>query len=81
MRAVQPATTAYPCRFLSLGSWSLEVYNPWPGVMPDKPASNDYKPGFMVDLMLKDLGLAMDAASSAEVRRDCAPLCTADCVQ
>jgi len=43
-------------------NWSLEVYNPYPGVMEKSPASNDYKPGFMVDLMCKDLGLAMETA-------------------
>ena len=43
-------------------NWSLEVYNPYPGVMEKAPASNDYKPGFMVDLMVKDLGLALDIA-------------------
>jgi 3-hydroxyisobutyrate dehydrogenase len=47
-------------------NWSLEVYNPYPGVMENAPASNDYKPGFMVDLMVKDLGLAMEIASSSE---------------
>ncbi len=47
-------------------NWSLEVYNPYPGVMENAPASNDYKPGFMVDLMVKDLGLAMEIARSAE---------------
>jgi 3-hydroxyisobutyrate dehydrogenase len=41
-------------------NWSLENYNPYPDVMPTAPASNDYKPGFMVQLMLKDLGLAME---------------------
>jgi 3-hydroxyisobutyrate dehydrogenase len=48
-------------------NWSLEVYNPYPGVMDAAPASNDYKPGFMVDLMVKDLGLAMDIAERAGV--------------
>lgn len=48
-------------------NWSLEVYNPWPGVMDAAPASNDYKPGFMVDLMVKDLGLAMQVAQQAGV--------------
>ena len=43
-------------------NWSLEVYNPYPGVMENAPASNDYQPGFMVDLMLKDLGLAIETA-------------------
>jgi len=48
-------------------NWSLEVYNPWPGVQEGSPASKGYEPGFMVDLMAKDLGLAMDVASSAGV--------------
>mgnify|MGYP002635817777 FL=1 len=47
-------------------NWSLEVYNPYPGVMESAPASNDFKPGFMVDLMAKDLGLAMDNAASSK---------------
>jgi 3-hydroxyisobutyrate dehydrogenase len=47
-------------------NWSLEVYNPYPGVMENAPASNDYKPGFMVDLMVKDLGLAMEIARGSE---------------
>ena len=32
---------------------------PVPGVVPDSPASNSWKPGFMTDLMAKDLDLAM----------------------
>ena len=48
-------------------NWSLEVYNPFPDVMPTAPASNDYKPGFMVDLMVKDLGLAMEIAQQCDV--------------
>ena len=48
-------------------NWSLEVYNPYPGVMPTAPASKDYQPGFMVDLMVKDLGLAMEIAQQCEV--------------
>ena len=43
-------------------NWSLEVYNPYPGVMEGVPASNDYEGGFQVNLMNKDLGLAMEAA-------------------
>ena len=43
-------------------NWSLEKYNPFPGVMAQAPASNHYKPGFMVDLMTKDLGLAISNA-------------------
>lgn len=43
-------------------NWSLEKYNPWPGVMENVPASRDYQGGFAVDLMTKDLGLALEAA-------------------
>jgi 3-hydroxyisobutyrate dehydrogenase len=32
---------------------------PVPGVIPDSPASNGWQPGFMTDLMAKDLDLAM----------------------
>jgi 3-hydroxyisobutyrate dehydrogenase len=46
-------------------NWTLEVYNPYPGVMENAPASNEYKPGFMVDLMCKDLGLALGAAEKS----------------
>lgn len=38
---------------------------PAEGVVPDSPASNDWKPGFMTDLMAKDLDLAIDYASAA----------------
>jgi 3-hydroxyisobutyrate dehydrogenase len=48
-------------------NWSLEVYNPWPGVQEGSAASNDYQPGFMVDLMAKDLGLALDVAAAAGI--------------
>lgn len=43
-------------------NWSLELYNPWPGVMENVPASRAYSGGFQTDLMSKDLGLAMEAA-------------------
>lgn len=43
-------------------NWSLEKYNPYPGVMEKVPASNDYQGGFLVDLMLKDLGIALETA-------------------
>ena len=48
-------------------NWSLDVYNPWPGVMENVPASREYKGGFGTDLMLKDLGLSQDASQSAGV--------------
>ncbi|WP_233236743.1 3-hydroxyisobutyrate dehydrogenase [Bordetella sp. LUAb4] len=45
-------------------NWATELYNPWPGVMPQAPASKEYAGGFGTDLMLKDLGLAAEAALS-----------------
>jgi len=51
-------------RLSSGGNWALEKYNPVPGIMPNAPASKDYAGGFGVDLMLKDLNLAMESALS-----------------
>jgi 3-hydroxyisobutyrate dehydrogenase len=45
--------------------WSSDTYNPYPGVMDNVPASRSYTGGFGADLMLKDLGLATDAAKLA----------------
>jgi 3-hydroxyisobutyrate dehydrogenase len=45
--------------------WSSDTYNPVPGVMENVPSSRGYTGGFMSDLMKKDLGLAIDAAKSA----------------
>ena len=42
--------------------WSSDTYNPYPGVMENVPAARGYTGGFGTDLMLKDLGLAVDAA-------------------
>lgn len=46
-------------------NWATELYNPWPGVMDNTPASKNYEGGFGVDLMLKDLGLAAEASMHA----------------
>ncbi len=45
--------------------WSSDTYNPYPGVMDNVPAARGYTGGFGADLMLKDLGLATDAAKLA----------------
>lgn len=47
-------------------NWSLELYNPLPGVMENAPASRGYSGGFAVDLMAKDLGLAQEAALATQ---------------
>lgn len=46
--------------------WSLTTYCPVPGPIPTSPANNEYKPGFSVDMMLKDLKLAQDAAQTSK---------------
>lgn len=61
---LDPATLAEIMRQSSGGNWSLEKYNPWPGVMPNAPASKDYRDGFAAALMTKDLGLAQEAAQT-----------------
>jgi 3-hydroxyisobutyrate dehydrogenase len=38
---------------------------PFEGVLPEGPASNDWQPGFMTDLMAKDLDLAIGFAARA----------------
>ncbi|WP_339463066.1 3-hydroxyisobutyrate dehydrogenase [Pseudomonas sp. EA_105y_Pfl2_R69] len=42
--------------------WSSDTYNPFPGVLESAPAARGYSGGFGTDLMLKDLGLASEAA-------------------
>ena len=46
-------------------SWTMNAYCPAPGVGPQSPADNDYKPGFAAELMLKDLNLSQVAAAAA----------------
>ncbi|TDQ37869.1 3-hydroxyisobutyrate dehydrogenase [Thiopseudomonas denitrificans] len=46
--------------------WSSEVNNPYPDVLENVPASRGYTGGFGTDLMLKDLGLATEAARLAK---------------
>ncbi|MEQ5774111.1 3-hydroxyisobutyrate dehydrogenase [Thalassospira sp. NFXS8] len=45
--------------------WSLTSYCPVPGPVPASPANRDYQAGFAVDMMLKDLKLAQQAAAGA----------------
>lgn len=45
--------------------WSLTSYCPVPGPVPGSPANRDYQPGFTAKMMLKDLNLALEAASAA----------------
>jgi len=47
-------------------SWTMNAYCPAPGVGPQSPADNGYKPGFAAELMLKDLRLSQQAAESVD---------------
>ncbi len=51
-------------------NWSMTTYCPAPGPVPSAPSNRDYKAGFAVAMMLKDLHLAADAAraSGADIR-------------
>lgn len=46
--------------------WSMTSYCPAPGPVPAAPSNRDYRPGFAVAMMLKDLKLAADAARTVE---------------
>ncbi|WP_296722611.1 3-hydroxyisobutyrate dehydrogenase [Erythrobacter sp.] len=60
------AQTFYDISSVSSGQcWSMTSYCPVPGVGPVSPADNDYQGGFAAGLMLKDLRLAMEAASKS----------------
>lgn len=62
---LDPAVLSEIMKQSSGGNWSLNVYNPYPGVMDGVPASRGYQGGFLVDLMTKDLGLAIAAAQAS----------------
>lgn len=43
-------------------TWAMEHNHPVPGIVQKAASNRDYAPGFMTDLMAKDLGLAVNAA-------------------
>jgi 3-hydroxyisobutyrate dehydrogenase len=46
--------------------WSLTNYCPVPGLVQNSPANRDYRAGFSVAMMAKDLRLAQNAAQSVD---------------
>jgi 3-hydroxyisobutyrate dehydrogenase len=48
-------------------TWIMEHSHPVPGIVPRAASNRDYAPGFTVDLMCKDLGLAVNAARELRV--------------
>ncbi len=51
-------------------SWTMNAYCPAPGIGPQSPSDNDYKPGFASELMLKDLRLSQQAAEAVGMETD-----------
>lgn len=55
----------------STGScWSVNNYCPIPGIGPNSPADNAFQAGFSVNLMHKDLSLALEAANGCNANID-----------
>lgn len=54
-------------------TWAMENNHPVPGLLATAASSRDYAPGFMTDLMAKDLGLAVNAARELRVPVSVAP--------
>ncbi|MGH7334725.1 MAG: 3-hydroxyisobutyrate dehydrogenase [Candidatus Rokuibacteriota bacterium] len=48
-------------------TWVMEAMHPVPGLVAKAASTRDYAPGFMTDLMAKDLGLAVNAARELRV--------------
>lgn len=44
-------------------NWCISVQNPYPGVIEEAPSSNHYSGGAATEILLKDVGLAVDAAA------------------
>lgn len=47
--------------------WSVNAYNPRPGIMPNVPSSNNYDGGFGVSLIKKDLSIVLDSAAQVNL--------------
>merc|ERR1712002_1260236 len=48
--------------------WSVDTYNPVPGVIEGVPSSNEYNGGFASELMLKDMRLCKKAAENCKAQ-------------
>ena len=69
---LKPETLNQIMKSSSGNNWSLEKYNPYPGLMDGVPASRNYEGGFSVQLMLKDLGLAKNSMERTGKKLDLA---------
>lgn len=67
------ASTFFDIATTSSGDcWALRTWTPVAGIVDSAPSSNDWAPGFSSQLMLKDLRLAVDAASEEGVHLEIA---------
>jgi 3-hydroxyisobutyrate dehydrogenase len=64
---VDPAVLTQVIANSSGATWVMQNAHPVPGINPNAASSRDYAPGFMTDLMAKDLGLAVNAAREGRV--------------
>ncbi len=64
---LDPALLSEIIGMSSGGNWALSNLNPCPGVVATAPSSHDYIGKFTVDLMVKDLGLSLEAAMEKDV--------------
>ena len=48
-------------------TWVMENMHPVPGLVARSASTSEYRPGFMTDLMCKDVGLAVDAARGLRI--------------
>ncbi len=50
--------------------WSLDTYNPVPNVLPSTPSSRNYDNGFSMELITKDIKIALDCAKNVELQTE-----------
>ena len=51
-------------------NWCIDTYNPRPGNIEGTPACRNYEGGFMVELVRKDLALALEACKETGAKTD-----------
>ena len=64
---VDPRTATDVIAKSSGNTWVMEAAHPVPGLVPRAASSQGYAPGFMTDLMCKDVGIAVDAARAHRI--------------
>ena len=47
--------------------WSIDTYNPIPGMLPNTPSSRDYENGFGMELITKDMNIALECAKNVDL--------------